>query len=148
MIQLKFINLSSIAEGKAILAATIKPKISFLPLIKTEIFMQLNKLKILRIGFLVLIFLLGFVVRLYKFNGPVADWHSWRQADTSSVSRNFVNKGFDILHPTFRGSFQCPVRDMIIQTDTALSNFLFIMYYKQEAMIIFPNLLWKNGEGW
>jgi hypothetical protein len=43
----------------------------------------------------------GFLVRLYKFNGPVADWHSWRQADTSSVSRNFVSGGFDLLHPRF-----------------------------------------------
>jgi hypothetical protein len=43
----------------------------------------------------------GFLLRLYKFNGPVADWHSWRQADTSSVSRNFVSGGFDLLHPRF-----------------------------------------------
>lgn len=48
---------------------------------------------------LILILLTGFVLRLYRFNGPVADWHSWRQADTSSVSRNFVKYGFDLLHP-------------------------------------------------
>ncbi len=47
------------------------------------------------------ILVLGFTVRLYKFDGPVADWHSWRQADTSAVSRNFVSNGFDILHPRF-----------------------------------------------
>lgn len=41
------------------------------------------------------------IVRLYQFQRPVADWHSWRQVDTSSVSRNFVKNGFDILHPTF-----------------------------------------------
>ena len=70
--------------------------------------MQLNKHKILEIGFLILIFLLGFVVRLYRFNGPVADWHSWRQADTSSVSRNFVNKGFDLLHPTYQDLSNVP----------------------------------------
>jgi hypothetical protein len=73
-----------------------------------ETFMQLNKHKILEIGFLILIFLLGFVVRLYRFNGPVADWHSWRQADTSSVSRNFVNKGFDVLHPTYQDLSNVP----------------------------------------
>jgi hypothetical protein len=51
---------------------------------------------------LVLIVLtLGFLVRLYRFDNPIADWHSWRQADTSAVSRNFVNYGFDILHPRF-----------------------------------------------
>jgi 4-amino-4-deoxy-L-arabinose transferase-like glycosyltransferase len=48
---------------------------------------------------LFLILLCGFIVRLYRFNNPVADWHSWRQADTSSVSRNFVKYGFDLLYP-------------------------------------------------
>lgn len=48
-----------------------------------------------------LILILGFVVRLYRFDGPIADWHSWRQADTSAVSRNFIKYGFDLLHPRF-----------------------------------------------
>jgi len=48
-----------------------------------------------------LILLGGFLVRMYKFNNPVADWHSWRQSDTSAVSRNFVKFGYDILHPRF-----------------------------------------------
>lgn len=47
------------------------------------------------------ILLLGFLTRLYRFDNPIADWHSWRQADTSSVSRNFVENGFDLLHPKF-----------------------------------------------
>lgn len=56
-----------------------------------------------KLGFFVLtiILLVTFILRLYKFNNPVADWHSWRQADTSAVSRNFVLSGFDILHPKF-----------------------------------------------
>lgn len=49
--------------------------------------------------FLIVILLAGFVVRLYRFDNPIADWHSWRQADTSAVSRNFVKYGFDLLHP-------------------------------------------------
>lgn len=44
---------------------------------------------------------MAFIVRLYGFTNPVADWHSWRQADTSAVSRNFVKTEFDILHPRF-----------------------------------------------
>jgi len=47
------------------------------------------------------ILLLGFVLRLYRFDNPIADWHSWRQVDTSAVSRNFVDSGFDILYPRF-----------------------------------------------
>lgn len=48
---------------------------------------------------LILILFLGFALRLYKIDNPVADWHSWRQADTAAVTRNFVNKGIDVLHP-------------------------------------------------
>ncbi|MBI2613606.1 MAG: glycosyltransferase family 39 protein [Candidatus Levybacteria bacterium] len=52
--------------------------------------------------FLLLIILIGaFYVRLYKFGAPVADWHSWRQVDTSAVSRTFVQEGFDVLRPKF-----------------------------------------------
>ncbi len=50
---------------------------------------------------LVILLLLSCVVRFYRFDGPIADWHSWRQADTSAVSRNFVTQGFDLLHPKF-----------------------------------------------
>ena len=56
-----------------------------------------------KIEVLILLFILlgGFLVRMYKFNNPIADWHSWRQSDTSAVSRNFVKFGYDILHPRF-----------------------------------------------
>jgi len=52
--------------------------------------------------FLVLLLLaLGFSLRLYKIDNPVADWHSFRQADTSSVTRNFVKNGLNLLKPTY-----------------------------------------------
>lgn len=50
---------------------------------------------------LILLIVLTFVFRLYQFSSPVADWHSWRQADTSAVTRNFYTFGFDVLHPRF-----------------------------------------------
>ncbi len=50
---------------------------------------------------LTIILLAGFVVRLYKINNPVADWHSWRQADTASVTRIFVEKGLDFFTPRY-----------------------------------------------
>lgn len=50
---------------------------------------------------LLVILILGFVVRLYKFNNPIADWHAWRQVDTSAVSRFFVKDGFDVFHPRY-----------------------------------------------
>ena len=59
----------------------------------TKDFLQKNSLLILLVC--------AFVIRLYGFSNPIADWHSWRQADTSAVSRNFVKQGYDILHPRF-----------------------------------------------
>jgi hypothetical protein len=48
-----------------------------------------------------IIILLGFIVRLYKINNPVADWHSWRQADTASVSRVYIQQGINLLIPRY-----------------------------------------------
>ena len=48
-----------------------------------------------------LILIVGFLVRLYKVDNPIADWHSWRQADTSSVSRNFVKDGINLFYPKY-----------------------------------------------
>ncbi len=47
------------------------------------------------------ILILGFGVRLYKIDNPIADWHSWRQADTASVSRTYVEQGIDLLRPKY-----------------------------------------------
>lgn len=44
---------------------------------------------------------LGFALRLYKIDNPVADWHSFRQADTSSVTRNYLQNGLNLLKPTY-----------------------------------------------
>lgn len=50
---------------------------------------------------LALILLGGFLLRIYKIDNPIADWHSWRQADTASVTRNYVHNGIDLLLPRF-----------------------------------------------
>src|SRR3989304_7329968 len=50
---------------------------------------------------LALIVLAGFLVRLYKINSPIADWHSWRQADTASVTRIYLDKGIEPLNPRY-----------------------------------------------
>ena len=43
----------------------------------------------------------AFLARTYKISNPIADWHSWRQADTASVAKNYVNEGVDLLHPRY-----------------------------------------------
>lgn len=50
---------------------------------------------------LAVILALAFGVRMYRISNPIADWHSWRQADTSAVTRNFAKWGVDVLHPRF-----------------------------------------------
>ncbi len=50
---------------------------------------------------LVLILLLAFIVRLYKITNPVLDWHAFRQADTASVTREYVKHGIDLLRPKY-----------------------------------------------
>ena len=47
------------------------------------------------------LFVLAFLPRLNGINNPVADWHSWRQADTAAVSRNFIKEGLTPLYPKF-----------------------------------------------
>jgi len=48
-----------------------------------------------------IILVVGFVVRLYKINGPVADWHSWRQADTASVTKVYLQRGINLFYPKY-----------------------------------------------
>ncbi len=50
---------------------------------------------------LLVIVLIGLYFRLYKIDSPIADWHSWRQADTAAVSRNFYKYGFNPFVPRY-----------------------------------------------
>lgn len=61
-------------------------------------------------NYLVLGFILALSlgVRLYKFDRPLADWHSWRQADTASVTREYVKNGIDLLRPEYHDLSNIP----------------------------------------
>lgn len=50
---------------------------------------------------LILIFFVALLFRLYKIDTPLADLHSWRQADTAAVARNYARNGIDLLHPKY-----------------------------------------------
>ncbi len=52
-------------------------------------------------GLLALILLLAFVLRLYRISNPPLDWHAFRQADTASVTREYVKHGVDLLRPRY-----------------------------------------------
>lgn len=51
--------------------------------------------------YLGLLLILGLWLRLYKIDNPIADWHSWRQADTAAVARNFFKEGFNPIIPRY-----------------------------------------------
>lgn len=50
---------------------------------------------------IITLLILGLIVRLYKINNPIADWHSFRQADTASVTNKYLENRIDILHPKY-----------------------------------------------
>jgi len=53
--------------------------------------------------FLVLILVtLAIHLRLYRLDAPLADWHSFRQADTASVSREFIKHSYPIWEPHYQ----------------------------------------------
>lgn len=67
---------------------------------KNKIIQILNS-KFFEYFLLSIVLVLGFVVRLYRVNNPVADWHSWRQADTAAVSRNYLKNGINLMLPKY-----------------------------------------------
>lgn len=48
------------------------------------------------------IVVVAIILRLFNLTTPVADWHSFRQADTASVTREYVKQGIDLLHPKYQ----------------------------------------------
>jgi 4-amino-4-deoxy-L-arabinose transferase-like glycosyltransferase len=60
---------------------------------------RLSKKIPLEYFFLSIIIILAAILRFYKIDIPLADHHSWRQADTAAVARNFLKEGFDFFHP-------------------------------------------------
>lgn len=53
--------------------------------------------------FLLVVLGVALLLRLYRITNPVADWHAFRQADTASVTREYVKaKTVDILRPQYQ----------------------------------------------
>lgn len=50
---------------------------------------------------LLIIVIGAFLVRLYKIDAPLADWHSFRQSDTAAVSYIYLKQGIDLLKPRY-----------------------------------------------
>jgi hypothetical protein len=46
--------------------------------------------------------ILAAYLRLYRVDSPLADWHSFRQADTASVTREFTKHNYPIWEPHYQ----------------------------------------------
>ncbi len=81
--------------------------------------------------FLIIILVISFGLRLYKIDNAVADWHSWRQADTASVARNFFKEKFNPFLPKYD--------DMSAISDTGRQN---LARYRMVEFPIYPSLVY------
>lgn len=89
--------------------------------------------------YLVLILTLGFWLRLYKIDNPIADWHSWRQADTAAVARNFYKEGYNPFLP--RGDDMSAISE--IKPQLNLERYRFVEFPIYPSLVYFGYLL--NG---
>ncbi len=108
-------------------------------------------------------FLLGIVVvcsfqlRTYRLSEPLADWHSWRQADTSAVTRDFDRNGrIDWLYPTFEDLSSIPsglpnprglrmVEFPIYNAASVTVKKIFKELSVEEAGRVTTNLMWSGS---
>ena len=73
------------------------------------------------------ILLVAIGVRLYHIGFPVAGWHSWRQADTAAIARNFYQNGFNIFLPQIDWGGSTPG---YLESEFQLYPFLVALLYK------------------
>lgn len=50
---------------------------------------------------IIILLILASYLRIYRLDSPLADWHSFRQADTASVTREFVKHNYPIWEPHY-----------------------------------------------
>ncbi len=60
------------------------------------------------VGVILVIMAASAAVRTYDIHNALGDWHSWRQADTASVAREYVKHGIDLLHPKYQDLSSIP----------------------------------------
>lgn len=85
---------------------------------------------------LVFIILIGFLVRQYRIDNAIADWHSWRQADTASVARNFYQDGFNPFIPKYDD--MSPVSDSGVFN---LARYRFVEFPIYNSLVYFAYLI-------
>lgn len=87
---------------------------------------------------LALILVGGFCARLYRVNYPLMDWHSFRQSDTASVTREFVKHHYPIWLPHYQdlGSVQSGLDNL---AGYRMVEFPLINYLIAQVLQVFPS---------
>lgn len=83
------------------------------------------------------ILVFGFLVRLYRLDYPLMDWHSFRQADTASVTREFVKHNYPLWLPHYQdlGSIQSGLDNL---AGYRMVEFPLINYSLAQILRFFP----------
>jgi hypothetical protein len=89
---------------------------------------------------LLLIIILAFCLRLYRINYPLLDWHSWRQTDTASVTREYIKHGVDLLHPTYQDLSNIPSGKDNSQIGYRMVEFPIVNAVIAQVIRVFPDL--------
>jgi hypothetical protein len=113
--------------------------------------------RLLLIGILTL----GFMARAATVKSPVFDFHSWRQADTASIARNFVREDFNPLHPQVdsRGgqevgyvetgfelhAFVTAALATVVGFSTSLGRLVSVLSFPVSALLLFAFLRDRYG---
>lgn len=85
------------------------------------------------------IFILIFILRLIKVDNPPLDYSSWRQVDTDSIARNFVEYKFNILYPQL--NYDGPMPNYV-QLELQVTTFIIALIYSIAGYnIIFGRLI-------
>jgi len=76
---------------------------------------------------ILIIIIFAFLLRLIDITFPISGWHSWRQADTAAMARNFYSSGHSIVYPQidWRGN-----TEGFVESEFPLYQYLISLFYR------------------
>jgi 4-amino-4-deoxy-L-arabinose transferase-like glycosyltransferase len=77
--------------------------------------------------YIYLILLGALALRLYQIDSPILGYHSWRQADTAAVARNFHEHGYNLFYPQIDWGGNSPG---YVETEFQIYPFAVALLYK------------------
>lgn len=112
--------------------------------------------------FLLAVITLGVMARAATYRSPLFDFHSWRQADTAAIARNFLEERFNPLYPQIdhRGAqphgyvetgfelhaFAVAAIARLVGFSPALGRLLNVLLFPFAALLLFGFVRRRYGE--